>query len=63
MLVWDDMGLITEAVDRLVLQNGKGGLQTQQENIEPIMKNLDRLSPDTQEKIKGAAGKLKAALK
>ncbi len=51
------------AVDRLVLQNDKGRLQIQQENIEPIMKNLDRLSPDTQEKIKGAAEKLKAALK
>jgi len=51
------------AVDRLVLQNDKGGLQIQQENIEPIMKNLDRLSPDTQEKIKGAAEKLKATLK
>ena len=55
--------IIIAAVDRLVLQNDKGRLQIQQENIEPIMKNLDRLSPDTQEKIKRAAEKLKAALK
>lgn len=54
---------IIVAVDRLVIQNDKGRLQIQQEEIEPIMKNLDRLSPDTQEKIKGAAGKLKAALR
>ena len=54
---------IIAAVDSLVLQNDKERLQIQQENIEPIMKNLDRLSPDTQEKIKGAAEKLKAALK
>ena len=54
---------IIAAVDSLVLQNDKERLQIQQENIEPIMKNLDRLSPDTQEKINGAAEKLKAALK
>jgi hypothetical protein len=55
--------MIIAAVDRLVLQNDKGRLQIQQENIEPIMQNLDRLSPDTQEKIKRAAEKLKAVLK
>jgi len=55
--------IIITAVDRLVLQNDKGRLQLQQADIESIMENLDRLSPDTREKIKGAAEKLKAALK
>ena len=55
--------IIIDAVDRLVPLNDKERLDIQQENIEPIMKNLDRLSPDTQEKIKGAAEKLKATLK
>jgi len=55
--------IIITAVDRLVLQNDKGWLQLQQADIESIMENLDRLSPDTREKIKGAAEKLKAALK
>src|SRR5215467_10168796 len=52
--------IIITAVDRLVLQNDKGRLQLQQADIESIMENLDRLSPDTREKIKGAAEKLKA---
>ncbi len=55
--------MIIAEVGRLGPQDDKKRFQFQQEQIKPIMENLDRLSSETREKIKEASEKLKAALK
>jgi hypothetical protein len=54
--------IVVDAISRSLANNKLYYLRLQQQRIEPILKNIDRLKPATRQSVRTAADRLKAAL-